>query len=547
MPFEIPEDIAVLDDAALAEALAKALEEAAEFESVPDDELDDEKFARLIALADFATKAKDTQAERQVAASERRDRAAAARAALAPAPVEDVVDAEIVEDEPAVEEVKEPVAVSASAGKKVAVVARAAAKITTPVDVAPARPTAVLTASADVPGFATGGALADLDQVGKAMTARMKGLPTSRIGGEDGVQMRYSVAQIDRASTRTDGLVQGSGDSDQALITAAAREARLPGGSLTAAGGWCAPSETLYDLCSIESTDGLLDLPSVTVNRGGIRYTKGPSFADIYGADGLGWILTEAQVIAGTPSKTCLEIECPPFVDVRLDAVGLCIKAPLLTQAAYPELVRRWIEGALIAHQHVVDANLIGRIVAGSTAINGPAGITSIDSLTELELVAAYERQQWRMSFNETLEVLAPYWYKTVIRGDLSRRTGVDLINVSDSVIEGYFSARNLRVQWLYNYQPLTATGGTVTVPDDVTLVMYPAGAWVKGTTDVISLDAVYDSQNLLQNQYTALFVEEGVLVANTCFDSVLVTVNTCASGQTGAADLTDCLVTATP
>jgi len=547
VPFEIPEDLTALDDAALAEALSQALTEAAEFESIADADLDDEKFTRLLALADFATAAKDATAERAVAAGERAERAAAARAALAPPVLEDVVDAEIVEEEPAKEVEAPKETVSAAAGRRVQVVARVAGKTTAPIDIAPARPTAVLTASADVPGFSTGGALSDLDQVGKAMTARMKGLPTSRLGGDDGVQMRYSVAQIDRAATRTDGLVQGRSEDDQQLITSAAREARLPGGSLTAAGGWCAPSETLYDLCSIESTDGLLDLPSVTVNRGGIRYTKGPSFSDIYTQPGLGWILTEAQVIAGTPAKTCLEITCPPFVDVRLDAIGLCIKAPLLTQAAYPELVRRWIEGALIAHQHVVDANLIGRIVAGSTAINGPAGITSIDSLTELELVAAYERQSWRMSFNETLEVLAPYWYKTVIRADLSRRTGIDLINVSDSVIEGYFTARNLRVQWLYNYLPLVATAGVVTVPDTVDLVMYPAGAWVKGTTDVISLDAVYDSQNLLLNQYTALFVEEGVLVANTCFDSVKVTVNTCASGQTGAADLTDCLVTSTP
>lgn len=545
MPFEIPEDITALDDVALAAALEAALEEAGEFESVPDDELDQEKFDRLLALADFATAAKDAQSERATVAAERSGRAQAARAALTKPVVEDVVDAEVIEDAPAEETKEQPKeAVAASAGKRVAVVARVASKTSAPIDITPSRPSAVLTASADVPGFATGGALNDLDAVGKAMTARMRGLPTARIGGEDGVQMRYSVAQIDKGATRTDGLVQDN-DDDQSLLARASREARLPGGSLTAAGGWCAPSEVLYDLCSIESTDGLLDLPSVTVNRGGIRYTKGPTFSEIYAAAG-GWVLTEAQVIAGTPAKTCLDVTCPPFVEARLDAIGLCIKAPLLTQAAYPELVRRWIEGALIAHQHIVDANLIGRIVAGSTALEGPGGgTTTIDSLTELELVASYQRQSWRMSFNETLEVLAPYWYKTIIRGDLSRRTGVDLINVTDAQIEAYFTARNLRVQWLYNYQPLTAAAGAVVVPTNAQVVMYPAGAWVKGTTDVISLDAVYDSQNLLLNQYTALFVEEGVLVANVCFDSVKVNLNTCASGQTGAADLTDCLIRA--
>jgi hypothetical protein len=547
VPFEIPEDIPALDDAALTQALEAALSEAGEFRDIPDEDLTEDQFNRLVALADFATNARATQSERSTAAAARAEAASAARAVLA-----EPVDAEVVEEEPApaaaapVEVVEEKVSVAASA-KRVPVVARAAIKAPAPVDVVPAKPTAVLTASADVPGFSTGGQLADLDVVGKAAVARMRGLPTSRLGGEKGAQMRYSVAQIDLGATRTDGLVQGGGE-DQTMVAAASREARLPGGSLTAAGGWCAPSETLYDLCTLESTEGLLDLPSVTVNRGGLRFTKGPSFSDIYNADGLGWNLTEAQVIAGTPEKTCLEIECPPFTEVRLDAVGLCITAPLLTQAAYPELVRRWIEGALIAHQHVVDAAILAKIVAGSAplAVVGTFGNT-VDALGQLELAAMYQRQQWRASFNETLEVLAPYWYKAIIRADLSRRTGVDLISVDDAQIERYFTQRNLRVQWLYNYLPLTNTAG-VAVPATIDVVMYPAGTWVKGSTDVISLDAVYDSTNLRLNQYTALFVEEGVLVANTCFDSVRVTLNTCADGRTGAATVEDCLfAVATP
>lgn len=547
MPFEIPEDVTALDDAALTDALDKALAEAGEFSQVPDADLSEDQFDRLVALANFATAARTAQSERAAAAAQRAEAAAAARAALAPV-VEDTVEdnppAEDVEAEPTPE--PEKVAVAAS-GKRVPVVARAATKAAAPIDIIPAKPTAVLTASADVPGFSTGGALADLDVVGKAVLNRMRGLPSTRLGGEEGVQMRYSVAQIDTGATRTDGLVQGSMD-DQTLVASASREARLPGGSLTAAGGWCAPSETLYDLCTLESTDGLLDLPSVTVNRGGLRFTKGPSFNDIYSTAGLGWALTEAQVIAGSPAKTCVEVDCPDFTEVRLDAVGLCIKAPLLTQAAYPELVRRWIEGALIAHQHLVDARLLTQIATASTALDvvGQFGNT-VDALAQLELAAMWERQQWRMSFNETLEILAPYWYKSVIRADLARRGGVDLISVPDAQIEAYFTQRNLRVQWLYNYLPLTSGVDGVAVPATVDVVMFPAGAWVKGTTDVISLDAVYDSTNLLQNTYTALFVEEGVLVANTCFNSVKVTLTTCANGQTGAASVDNCVFVAAP
>ena len=119
---------------------------------------------------------------------------------------------------------------------------------------------------------------------------------------------------------------------------AAAKESRLPGGSLLASGGWCAPSETIYTLCSTESLDGLIDLPEINVQRGGIRFTKGPDFSDIY--TDAGFCQTEAQAIAGT-TKPCVEIECPAFEEVRLDACGICVKAPILTNAGYPELVQR--------------------------------------------------------------------------------------------------------------------------------------------------------------------------------------------------------------
>lgn len=548
MPFEIPEDLSALDDAALAEAIEQALTEADSFKDVPDSDLDDEGLQRLIALADFATAAKGEQGVRAEAAEERASRAQAARAALVrPEVVEDVVDAEIVEDEPAAaEEKKEPIAAS---GRKVPVVARAAGTVAAPVDVTPARPTAVLTASADVPGFPTGGGLADLDVMGKALISRMKGLPTSRIGGAEGVNQRYSVAQIDLGANRTDGLVQTATSNDQELVTRAANEARLPKGSLTAAGGWCAPSETLYDLCVTESTDGLLDLPSITVNRGGIRYTKGPSFNDIYNTAGLGWFLTEAQVIAGTPSKTCIEVSCPPFTEVRMDAVGICIKAPLLTLVGYPELVRRFTEGALIALQHKKDAYLLNKIVAGSTVLDAAGSFeTVVDSLAQLEMVLNYQRQQWRSSFSQTFEVLLPAWYKTVVRADMARRAGSDLLSVTDQQIEAFFTARQMRPQWLANYSPLILTGGDVTIPEVVDAIVYPAGTWVKGGTDVISLDAVYDSTTLLNNEYTALFAEEGLLVVNTCFESVRVSIGTCATGRTGAADLTTCVLgTTTP
>src|SRR5690606_38927983 len=182
--------------------------------------------------------------------------------------------------------------------------------------------------------------LESLDQVGEAVLARMNALSTNRQGGKAGIQTRHGAAIIDPRGARSDGLSQDNPEyrnDDQALITAAARESRLQGGSLVAAGGWCAPGETLYGLCSIESTDGILDLPSVGITRSGIRYTKGPSFQDLYTDPNLGWDLTNAEVIA-EETKPSVTVACPDFEEITLRAVGLSARAGLLTVAAYPDL-----------------------------------------------------------------------------------------------------------------------------------------------------------------------------------------------------------------
>ena len=73
-----------------------------------------------------------------------------------------------------------------------------------------------------------------------------------------------------------DDLTIDRNDDDLEVMLYAGKESRLPGGSLTASGGWCAPSETLYDLCAGETTDGILRVPEVDVTRGGIKFTGRP-------------------------------------------------------------------------------------------------------------------------------------------------------------------------------------------------------------------------------------------------------------------------------
>lgn len=539
--FVIPEDLTALSGEDLAAALAEARAEATDLNGVSEEEFTDENLDRLEALTGFIEAGVAFEAAAQADAQAKADRLTNARAKAAEIAAQAAADQEAAAAAEAAAQAEADAAAQADADAKELVtasgrqrvVARAAAGAgaATPPPAARALPT--ITASADVPGFATGSTLKDLDDVVEGFIQRFSAMPRGKVGN---VQNRYGVAHITKP--RTDGLSIDNFKSLQDLLQAASVEERLPGGSLTAAGGWCAPSETVYDLCTIESTDGLWDLPEVQVSRGGLNFTKGPSFEDFYAYAATAF-QTEAQAEAGT-LKVCIPVECPPFEDVRLDAAYACVSAGILTNAAYPELIRRYIEGTLIAQRHAVSA----RMIAAAEAITGPAvpvpdvWANALSVLHALELVAEGEKDRYRMSRSATLEVILPFWVRPALRADLANRTGVDLTNVTDAMLDAHFTNRGLRVQWLYNYQSIAATGTGIATdyPDTLETIMYPAGTFVMLTDDVIRLDAVYDSVGLSTNTYTAIFVEEGVALANVCHDPRRISIDFSVTGLTAAA-----------
>lgn len=393
----------------------------------------------------------------------------------------------------------------------------------------------VITASADVPDFATGSRVTGVPEIAQMVVNRMRGF--SQPAGQEGGQMhQYGICTL--RPSFPEELICGLGDDDWSVVTRAANEARLPGGSLTAAGGgWCAPSETLYTLCEGETTDGMVSVPEVQVRRGGIRYTKGPDFSAIY--TGVGFCMTEAQAIAGT-TKPCYEVPCPSFQEVRLDACGLCIKVPILTNAAWPELVQRVIRGALVAFQHQLNAKVLTTLATALGAAVTPTGLGSTfgDTISALVLSADSIRTKYRLGRNETMEIVAPMWLLGAVQADLAFRVGAEPSAVSAAQVDAAFSSRNLNVQWVYDWQDLD-TACPTDYPTTADVMIYPAGTFVKGVADVINLNAVYDAASLSQNYFTGLFMEQGILIAQTCYSGCLVTVPVCNAGRTGAGDLT--------
>jgi hypothetical protein len=568
-PFDVPEDFTTLSAAEWTAFLAKVHKFAAE--TIADENASAEV---LVATRELfaSTQAEGTRrTELATAAATAREELAAGLAPAEPAATQPT-------PAPAPEPTPAPVPAPEPEGNPT-VPANAPGGTLDPAPDAPAEVYAVLTASADAPG--AGGELASFAAVGQLLERRLSSYSTAtrrngakvdlgggrfKVGGQ--TLTRHGGAQVVRQFP-ADLRITDTKDA-AAVLDYATSESRLDGGSLiaaienqirpikdggkgkslTAAVGWCAPSETLYELCALETLDGMLDIAEVQASRGGFFVPEdgGPNFSVIY--DSIGdegdVILTEYDVENGV-EKICVEIPCPDFVEVRLDVAYVCITGSLLQRRGYPEAVTRFTQGAMIALAHKVNESVISRIVAQSGApVVIPQDASGDDAasalLSAVELAIEDMKYRNRMGRTATLEVVLPAWVLAPIRAALARRAGVAAINVTDAEILAAFTTRKAVPRFVYDWQDaysgLAGGPGSQTPitawPATVQFLVYPAGTWVKPVRDVVNLDTVYDNALLTQNQYTALFLEDGFNVLKMCADSRLYQASIDTSGVVG-------------
>lgn len=574
-PFPVPEDLSTLDDEALRGLLGQIRDHAATFTGLPPNQTDAGTVAALTACRDLAT---------NVAAviTDRRDNTAAASAAgadldaafavLDDEPVATDPDPEPTPDpEPAPDPTPavDPVAVTAARpAARPSPSVRTVAQRNPQTPVVPpntaARVFASMTAAADVPGFAAGQPLDRFSQAADAVAARLERYPSAPASrsmrhvdmSRRPVEVYDSEAPARRLEIRNfarHGAVQFRRDFPEELRVVdngrdgyqvaeyAAMQSRLPGGSLvasaqaavaagrslTAAAGWCAPSETIYDLVELETLDGILDTPELQASRGGFQIPTngGPLFSAIWSGIGNAGDthLTEAEVISDT-NKVCYEIPCPSFEDVRLGVDYVCLTGGLLQRRGYPEVIARFSRGAMVALAHKINMGVIAAIVADSgSAVVVPADANGDDAisgiLSAVDLAITDMKYRARMGFNATMEVVLPMWVLVQFRAAATRRRGVDMVSLADAEIMAWFAQRNAVPRFVYDWQDQYSGGGGTTpggssaltaLPQTVQFLVYPAGTWVKAVQDVVSLDTIYDSTKLATNEYTAIFAEDG-------------------------------------
>lgn len=549
--IKVPTDFATLSDADLADlerrafSVGKPLAEKVKAE----ESLTEQETADLETYSGLVTKVRAVRAERVKNGT--KNRAAADAFSVEPA---DEADEEKTEEPPADEKKAEPKAVVAGAAEH-------GKGFQGPADSPEeGRGTGtVMRAAANVQGYPNGHQFADMGELAKALDATMGTLPK---GPNQFARVPVMVMQRQYpADLVIDTAKAVDGDSILKVLDHAADQKR-EGVNLVAAAGWCAPSQIDYGLLEIETAEGMLDLPEVQINRGGIQFTTGPDFSTIFGSSGY-WHQTEAQVQAAT-SKPCMVIPCPSFTEKRLEVEGVCITGAFLQDRGYPEMVARFTRGAMTAHAHKMNIFKINQVVAGSTLFdytnttNIPATESEIKDLTVMSRLLAIAgiqvmdlKYKYRMGKGVTLEGVLPYWVVEEVRADIQRRTGQtadEAFSIAEDQIRSWFAVRGVRVQFVYdwldaynttNTSTVGQTAGVYQLPKTVEMLLYPAGTFVAGVSDVVRLDTVYDSTNLALNQYTQLFTEEGILVAKRGFESRRIKTTISPSGLTGAtADL---------
>ncbi len=571
----VPEDLSGLSQDELSGLLGQIHEASQPFAAMDGSEHTDESIEQVNTLIKFSDAVK-AEVNSRTERTERGNAAAEAAASLAT-----LVPAQTTADpgEVPVEDAPEPVAVVAAkapAAPSVADIKR---------NTAPEKPAeefgfkASMVAAADVPGFSTGQSLSSWSEASQAMENRFSaynsrsdtiqhkgttvnntiGVRTTNQAPSDGNRQMSRVDHVLKSYTRHGGiklkreapkslhLDSHSGSRTLDVLEFAAKESRLDGGSLlksmtkdvtagkslVAAAGWCAPSETIYDLCEQETMDGILALPEVTADRGGfqIPIDGGTDFSTIFTTIGNAGDthLTEAEVIADT-LKICTEIPCPPFENIRLGVDYVCLTGGLLQRRGYPEVIGRFTRGALVALAHKINAGKIAAIVAGSvdagTVLPCDTGDDAGSALLAAVEIAIVDMQyRARMSMTQSMEVVLPYFALAQIRAAMARRRGVLAMGVTDAEIASWFAVRNAVPRFVYDWQDAfsgvpTGPGGATpatSLPETADFIVYPAGTWVAAVAQVVDLDTIYDSTLLTANQYTATFVEDGWAVMQMC------------------------------
>ncbi len=390
-----------------------------------------------------------------------------------------------------------------------------------------------ITAGADIPGYSAGSSVKDMAEVSQLFEKRLHSL--RRVNGGDGEQHIVASFSTQYPEDRFLGT--------DPLENASKIEGVVGRDALVASGGHAAPVEVKYDIFAQGSTTArpVRDaLPKFQADRGGVRFVTPPSFAAGTYANAVG-VWTAANDSAETPSpasKTSLTVSAAAEQTAVTDAVTLQLQFGNLMTRAYPELIARHNELALVQHAREAEQDLLSKISAGSTAVtSGTLLGFGRDFLVTVRKAAAAYRSRHRLDVNTRLKAFIPSWVADAMAADLAvAMPGDGTLNVSRSEIEGYLASLNVDMVATPDATVFGSQGATglLEFPDSFVWYLFAEGTFLFLDGGTLDLGIIRDSSLVGTNDYK-MFVETFEGIAKVGIESLAITQTVNVNGVAAA------------
>lgn len=390
-----------------------------------------------------------------------------------------------------------------------------------------------ITAGADIPGYSAGSSVKDMAEVSQLFEKRLHSL--RRVNGGDGEQHIVASFSTQYPEDRFLGT--------DPLENASKIEGVVGRDALVASGGHAAPVEVKYDIFAQGSTTArpVRDaLPKFQADRGGVRFVTPPSFAAGTYANAVG-VWTAANDSAETPSpasKTSLTVSAAAENTAVTDAVTLQLQFGNLMTRAYPELIARHNELALVQHAREAEQDLLSKISAGSTAVtSGTLLGFGRDFLVTVRKAAAAYRSRHRLDVNTRLKAFIPSWVADAMAADLAvAMPGDGTLNVSRGEIEGYLASLNVDMVATPDATVFGSQGATglLEFPDSFVWYLFAEGTFLFLDGGTLDLGIIRDSSLVGTNDYK-MFVETFEGIAKVGIESLAITQTVNVNGVAAA------------
>ncbi len=388
-------------------------------------------------------------------------------------------------------------------------------------------PVVAITAGADIPGYSAGSSV-QMDEVSTLMEKRLHSL--RRVNGGDGEQ--HIVASFSTQYSE-DRFLGNDAEANSTKINAST--------ALVASGGHAAPVETKYDIFGLGSTTNrpVRDaLPKFQADRGGIRFVTAPSFASGDYADAVGVWTAAVDESPSAATKNSLTVTAAAEVTAVTDAVTLQLQFGNLMTRAYPELIARHNELALVQHAREAEVNLLTKIGAASTAVtSGTLLGFGRDFLVSVRKAAVAYRSRHRIAPTTTLQAIIPDWVFDAMASDLAiAMPGDNTLAVGKSEIEGYLAQSNVSLVAtpdLAYFGPQSAAA-LLEFPDTFTWYLFAEGTFLFLDGGSLDLGIIRDSSLVGTNDYK-MFIETFEGLAMVGIESLAITQTVSVNGVAAA------------